>query len=79
MDNNILVALVSGLCVAIPSVIATIATISKNNAIQDEKLKVISEALAKISDKVDIYGIDIPKMKVEIEHLKKEVDELKRR
>lgn len=79
MDNQITVAIISGLCVALPSIIATVSTMNKNNAIQDEKLKIINENLVKINNKVEVFGTDIPQIKVRIDHLEKDVDELKRK
>lgn len=82
MDNQITVAIISGLCVALPSIIATISTMNRNNAIQDEKLKLITEQMVKLTDKVEQhnnYGIEIPQIKVRVSHLEEEVKEIKSR
>lgn len=82
MDNQITVAIISGLCVALPSIIATVSTMNRNNAIQDEKLKLITEQMVKLTDKVEQhnnYGIEIPQIKVRVSHLEEEVKEIKNR
>lgn len=35
--------------------------------------------MVKISDKVDIFGTDIPQIKVRLDHLEKDVDDLKKK
>ena len=82
MDNDIIVAIISGLAVAIPSIITTISTINRMNAVQDEKLKVLTDQMVKLTDKVEQhnnYGIEIPQIKVRVSHLEEEVKELKNR
>jgi DNA anti-recombination protein RmuC len=79
MDSSIWVAVISGLFVAIPSIIATVSTINRNNAVTDERLKVINDNMVKLNDKVDVFGTDIPQIKVRLDHLEKDVDDLKRR
>lgn len=82
MDNQIIVAIISGLAVAIPSIITTVATMNKLNIVQDEKLKTLTEQMVKLTDKVEQhnnYGIEIPQIKVRVSYLEDEVKEIKNR
>lgn len=82
MDNQIIVAIISGLAVAIPSIITTVSTMNKLNIVQDEKLKTLTEQMVKLTDKVEQhnnYGIEIPQIKVRVSYLEDEVKEIKNR
>lgn len=82
MDNQIIVAIISGLAVAIPSIITTVSTMNKLNIVQDEKLKILTEQMVKLTDKVEQhnnYGIEIPQIKVRVSYLEDEVKEIKSR
>ena len=82
MDNQIIVAIISGLAVAIPSIITTVSTMNKLNIVQDEKLKILTEQMVKLTDKVEQhnnYGIEIPQIKVRVSYLEDEVKEIKNR
>lgn len=80
MDNSLLQAIISGLFVAIPTIISTVATINRNNALQDERLKTLSDNVVKLTDRVEEhnkFGIEIPQLKLRIDHLEEEVADLK--
>jgi hypothetical protein len=81
MDNALLQAIISGLFVSIPTIISTVATINRNNALQDERLKTLSDNVAKLTDKVEQhnqFGVEIPQLQLRVKHLEEEVAELKR-
>jgi hypothetical protein len=80
MDTEIVIAIISGLCVAIPTIISTVSTLNKNNALQDERLKVMSDQVAKLTEKVEEhnkFGVEIPQMKIRISHLEEEMKSIK--
>lgn len=80
MDNSLLQAIISGLFVAIPTIISTVATINRNNALQDERLKTLSDNVVKLTDKVEQhnqFGIEIPQLQLRVQHLEEEVADLK--
>ena len=53
MTSEILVALISGLCVAIPSVIATIKLNTKNAVLQQYKIEELTKKVEKHNSVVD--------------------------
>ena len=74
MDNSILIAIISGLFVSIPNIVATVATINRNNSIQDERIANIQNDLKKLTDKVDSQSnleTRISVLETEIRNLKK--------
>ena len=50
MDNTVIVALVSGLCVSIPSVIATISSNNKAQALIDYRINQLDKKVEKHND-----------------------------
>lgn len=74
MNDTIVVAIVSGLCVAIPSLIATFVTNAKNNALQDERIASIKTNIAELTDKVEKhnnFGIQLAKLETRIDILER--------
>ena len=72
MDDAILTSLISGLCVAIPSIIATVATIRKDTAVQNLKIEHISEDIAELSERVNQHNHLVERVTVlenEVQHL----------
>lgn len=53
MDTTIIVALVSGLCVAIPSVIATVASHNKSNAVLTYRIDELDKKVEKHNNVVE--------------------------
>lgn len=53
MDTTIIVALISGLCVAIPSVLATIASHNKSNALLTYRIDVLDRKVEKHNNVVE--------------------------
>ena len=57
--NNIVTALISGLCVAIPSLIATITTAKKNQDLLNNKIDSLTEHVNKHNNLIDrMYKIE---------------------
>lgn len=72
--KEIIIAIVSGLCVAIPSVFATIMTNSKNNALQDERIQMINTNISTLTNKVEQhnnFGLQLADLKARIEILER--------
>ena len=59
MDNNlagILTALVSGLCVAIPTIVATVTSNKAHDRVIDERMKFMTEQIKDLSQKVEKHN-----------------------
>lgn len=57
--NNIVTALISGLCVAIPSLIATLTTAKKNQDLLNYKIDSLTEHVNKHNNLIDrMYKIE---------------------
>ena len=56
MDNQITIAIISGLCVAIPTIISTVSTLNKNNALQDERINRIQDDIKVLSNRVERHN-----------------------
>ena len=57
--NNIATALISGLCVAIPSIIATITTNKKNQDVLNYKIDALTEHVNKHNNLIDrMYKVE---------------------
>lgn len=56
MNDTVISALISGLCVAIPSIIATVATIRKDTAVQNVKIEHIQETISELSERVNAHN-----------------------
>lgn len=70
MDTTIVTVLLSGLC----SIAATLITSSRNNALQDERIKVLSNELGTLSDRVEQhnkFGLQIAKLETRVDILER--------
>ena len=63
MDTTIIVALISGLCVAIPSVMATIASHNKSNALLTYRIDVLDKKVEKHNNVVERMALQEQKSK----------------
>ena len=52
MDTNVVTALISGLCVAVPTIISGIVTSNARNAVVEERIKFLSIQMDDLSDRV---------------------------
>ena len=52
----IFVALISGLCVAVPTIVATIKTNKAHDQVLDEKMKNMSEQISHVDTKIDKFS-----------------------
>ena len=55
-DPTIITALISGLCVAIPTIISVIVTSNAREAVIEERIKFLSEKIDSLSDKVQQHN-----------------------
>lgn len=56
MDTEIIVALISGLCVAIPTTVANITSNKAHDRVTDERMKFMSEQIKDLSVKVEKHS-----------------------
>lgn len=80
--NEIIVAVVSGLCVAIPSILTTLKSSKDNNELVEYKINDLKEDVKLLSDKVqqhNNFGIRLTKVEEHISTIKDEISELKRK
>lgn len=66
MNENavtIIVALISGLCVAVPTIVATITSNKSHDQVVDEKMKNMTEQLRDVDAKIDRYTSNVDVLK----------------
>ena len=56
MDPTIVTALISGLCVAIPTIISVVATANTRDAVNEERIKNLSEKIDDLTMKVQLHN-----------------------
>ena len=74
MNSDILIALITGLISAVITVITVIITSEKNNALQDERIKVITDDIKKLENKVEQhnnFGLQLAEIKTRVGILEK--------
>lgn len=59
----IIVALISGLCVAVPTIVATITSNKAHDQVVDEKMKNMTEQLHDVDTKIDKYASNVDSLK----------------
>ena len=80
MDTQVIVALISGICVAIPTIIATILSNSAHDKVVDEKIKNLSAEVTSLKEQVKDLNKIIERILVVERDLKSawvRIDELK--
>lgn len=80
VDPAIITALISGLCVAIPTIISVIVTSNSRDAVNEERIKFLSEKIDSLSIKVQLHNNFETKIAVIERDLKtafNRIDELK--
>lgn len=60
---TIIVALISGLCVAVPTIVATITSNKSHDQVVDEKMKNMTEQLRDVDAKIDRYTSNVDILK----------------
>ena len=59
----IIVALISGICVAVPTIVATVSSNKAHDAVVDEKLKNMSEQISHVDSKIDRFSTNQEEIK----------------
>ena len=59
----IVVALISGICVAVPTIVATVSSNKAHDAVVDEKLKNMSEQISHVDSKIDRFSTNQEEIK----------------
>ena len=81
MNPAVITALISGLCVAIPTIISVIVTSNTRDAVNEERIKNLSKQIGDLSVKVDLHNKfgerialvekDVKTLFLQLDHLKK--------
>ena len=80
MNPTTVTALISGLCVAIPTIISVIVTSNTRDALNEERLKNLSKQISELSDRVQVhngFGERIALIERDIKTIYEKIDELK--
>lgn len=56
MNPTVITALISGLCVAIPTIFSVIATSNTRDAVNEERIKFLSEKIDSLATKVQLHN-----------------------
>ena len=79
-DPVIITALISGLCVAIPTIISVIVTSNTRDALNEERLKNLSKQISELSNRVQLhngFGERIALLERDMKTVFKRIDEMK--
>ncbi len=74
--------MISGLSVAIPSIVATILTSKANNELFEYKINDLKEDVKVLNEKVQVhnnFGIKLAKLEENINNMQNEINEIKRK
>lgn len=74
--------MISGLSVAIPSIVATILTSKANNELFEYKINDLKEDVKVLNEKVQVhnnFGIKLAKLEENINNMQQEINEIKRK
>lgn len=74
MDNTVLVALISGLCVGVPSVLATMMSNNKSNALMNYRIDELTKKVEKHNSVVERMALQ----EKETQTIWKRIDEIKK-
>lgn len=80
MDSTIIVALITGLAVAVPTIISTFVTGSAHDKIVDERMKNLTDKVDSLSEKVAIHNNMVEKVALlehDLQTSWKRIDELR--
>lgn len=59
----IIVALISGICVAVPTIVATVSSNKAHDAVVDEKMKNMSDQISHVDSKIDRFSTNQEEIK----------------
>ena len=78
-DPAIIIALISGLCVAIPTIISVIVTSNTRDALIEERIKNLSKQINELSERVQIHNSFAERISLierDIKTIYKRIDEI---
>lgn len=81
MNTTIITALISGLCVAIPTIVSVIVTSNTRDAVIEERIRFLSEKIDTLSDKVqqhNNYAVRIAEIERDLKTIFRLIDEIKK-
>lgn len=79
-DPAIIIALISGLCVAIPTIISVIVTSNTRDALIEERIRNLSKQINELSERVQIHNSFAERISLierDIKTIYKRIDEIK--
>lgn len=82
MNPTVITALISGLCVAIPTLISVVITSSTRDAINEERIKNLSNKIDELSERVQLhnnFATRIAVLESDLKTVFKRLDEIRRR
>lgn len=80
--NEIIIAVISGLCVAIPSIFTTLKSSKANNELLEYKIGDLKEDMKVLSNKVQAhnnFGIRLTKVEESLSNIKDEINSMRRK
>lgn len=80
MSPTVITALISGLCVAIPSILTVVVTANTRDAVTEERMKFLSEKIDNLTAKVQKHNELVERMAIVERDMKtafKRIDELR--
>lgn len=82
MNPTIVTALISGLCVAIPSILTVIVTANTRDAVIEERIRFLSEKIDALSEKVqqhNNFAVRIAEIERDMKTVYRLLDDIKKR
>ena len=79
-DPVVITALISGLCVAIPTIISVIVTSNTRDALNEERIKNLSKQINELSERVQVHNSFAERISLierDIKTIYKRIDEMK--
>lgn len=61
--GGIITALISGICVAVPTIIATITSNKAHDQVVDERMKYMTDQIKEVETKIDRYASNVDEIK----------------
>ncbi len=61
--GGIITALISGICVAVPTIVATVTSNKAHDQVVDERVKYITEQVKEVEVKIDRYASNVDELK----------------
>ena len=82
MNSEVTIAIISGLCVAIPTLVATLVTNAKNNALQDDRIANVNNYINNLTEKVEKhnnFGLKIVAIETKLDSIESRLANIEKR